>query len=70
VRFERYPRLDDLVEVEGDPAAIERAISALGMPRAGYTADRLADFVARFEARTGMRAATCDDDLAGEAARG
>ena len=26
VRFERYPRMDDLVEVEGHPAAIEKAL--------------------------------------------
>jgi predicted adenylyl cyclase CyaB len=63
VRFERYPRLDDLVEVEGTPDDIERAIAAIGLPRAGYTADRLSDFVARYEARTGERAATCDAAL-------
>ena len=57
VRFERYPRMDALVEVEGQPADIERAIGALGMPRDAFTADRLAEFVARFEARTGERAA-------------
>ena len=39
VRFERYPRMDALVEVEGPPGAIERAIEALGMPRAGFSAD-------------------------------
>ena len=35
VRFERYPRMDDLVEVEGDPERIERRV------RTGYC-DRLA----------------------------
>jgi adenylate cyclase class IV len=70
VRFERYPRLDDLVEVEGEPDAIERAIVIIGLPRDGYSADRLADFVARFEKRTGTRAATCDADLARGPARG
>ena len=63
VRFERYPRLDDLVEVEGAPEAIERAIVALGLPRAGFSTDRLSDFVARYEARSGGRAAICDADL-------
>ncbi|MDB4887210.1 MAG: hypothetical protein JWN79_2648 [Gemmatimonadetes bacterium] len=63
VRFERYPRLDDLVEVEGEPAEIERAIATLGMPREGYSADRLSDFVGRYEARTGRRAAICDAEL-------
>ncbi len=67
VRFERYPRMDDLVEVEGAPEAIERAITALGMPRASFTSERLTDFAMRYEARTGQRAAISDDDLAGSA---
>ena len=57
IRFEHYPRMDDLVEVEGSPEQIERAISILGMPRDGFTTDRLPDFVARFEQRTGHSAA-------------
>jgi len=56
IRFERYPRMDVLVEVEGPPEAIERAIEALGIPRERFTADGLATFMARFEARTGNRA--------------
>ena len=56
IRFERYPHMDVLVEVEGPPASIERAIEALGIPRERFTADRLATFMARFEARTGNRA--------------
>ena len=64
VRFERYPRMDTLVEVEGTPTAIERAIEALGMPRDGFSADRLPAFVARFEARTGQRAALSEQQLA------
>ena len=67
VRFERYPRMDDLVEVEGPPAAIERAIAALGLPRDAFTTERLPDFVRRFEERTGQRAAVCDAELTGEA---
>jgi len=63
VRFERYPRMDDLVEVEGEPAAIERAVASLGMPRDGFTADSLAAFVERYERRTGTRAALADADL-------
>jgi predicted adenylyl cyclase CyaB len=66
IRFERYPRMDALVEVEGDPTAIDRAIAATGLPRAGFTADRLSDFVRRFEARTGSRAALSDAVLPGE----
>ena len=56
IRFERYPHMDVLVEVEGPPEAIERAIEALGIPRERFSADRLAMFMARFEARTGNRA--------------
>jgi predicted adenylyl cyclase CyaB len=63
IRFERYPRMDALVEVEGVPAAIERAVAATGLPRDGFTAERLSDFVRRFEARTGSRAALSDAPL-------
>jgi len=63
VRFERYPRMDDLVEVEGAPEAIERAIAALGISRSAYTAERLTDFALRYEARTGGRAALSDAEL-------
>lgn len=67
VRLERYPRMDDLVEVEGTPEGIERAIDVLGVPRASFTTDRLPQFVERFQERTGERAALCDDELAGVA---
>ena len=66
VRFERYPRMDDLVEVEGTPAEIERAIAALGMPRDGFTSERLPDFVRRYEARSGKQAALSDAELRGD----
>jgi predicted adenylyl cyclase CyaB len=65
VRFERYPRLDDLVEVEGTPEEIERAIAAIGLPRHGFTSERLPDFVRRFESRTEQRAALSEDELRG-----
>lgn len=66
IRFERYPRMDDLVEVEGARDAIEQAIAALGMPRAGFLTDRLPDFARRFEERTGTRAAVSRAALAGD----
>lgn len=66
VRFEIYPRMDSLVEVEGTPEAIEKAIGTLDLPREGFTADRLPDFIARFEARTGERAALSARELRGE----
>jgi adenylate cyclase class IV len=67
VRFERYPRMDDLVEVEGEPEAIERAIAALGISRSAYTAERLTDFAMRYETRTGERAALSDAELGANA---
>ena len=65
VRFEEYPRMDTLVEVEGSPEDIEAAIQLLGLSRSGFTSDRLSAFVARFEARTGQRAALSSRELAG-----
>ncbi len=60
VRLEHYPLMDVLVEIEGPPAAIERAIETSGIPRDQFMADSLADFVARFERRTGRRAEMAD----------
>lgn len=57
IRFESYPRMDVLVEVEGEPESIEQAIEALGMARGQFSSDRLANFVERFEQRTGVGAA-------------
>lgn len=67
VRLERYPRMDDLVEVEGTTENIELAIERTGLPRAGFTSERLPDFVRRFEERTGVRAALSAAELAGGA---
>lgn len=67
IRFERYPRMDDLVEVEGAPDLIEHAIAALGLPRDGFTSERLPEFVRRFESRTGTPAALSDAELRGDA---
>ena len=66
VRFERYPRMDVLVEVEGTPETIEAAVAGTGLPRSAFTSDRLPAFVERYEARTGERAALCDRELAGD----
>ena len=65
IRFETYPRMDHLVEVEGQPDRIERAIEALGLPRDGFLTDRLPDFARRFEERTGTPAAVSHAALAG-----
>ena len=66
VRFEEYPDMDPLVEVEGPPEAIERAVKAIGLPREGFTSERLPEFVARFEARTGRRASLSQAELRGD----
>lgn len=65
IRLERYPRMDDLVEVEGTPDAIEGVVEKLGIPRSAFTSERLPAFVKRFERRTGESAALCDGELAG-----
>ncbi|HUF29821.1 MAG TPA: hypothetical protein VMM77_04085 [Gemmatimonadaceae bacterium] len=63
VRLERYPRMDDLIEVEGTPEAIEAAIAATGISREAFTSASLATFMGLFEARTGTAAAVSDAEL-------
>jgi predicted adenylyl cyclase CyaB len=63
VRLEWYPRMDVLVEVEGSPESIERAVAATGVPRSDFTADRLLDFAGRYEQRTGKAAVLRLDQL-------
>lgn len=66
VRFEQYPRMDLLVEIEGEPASIEAAIALLGIPRTAFTTDSLSAFARRYESRTGTKAALCERELAGD----
>jgi predicted adenylyl cyclase CyaB len=68
IRFEHYPRMDDLVEVEGVPEQIERAIIATGLPRSGFSSDRLPDFALRYRERTGHPAALSHLVFAGQVA--
>lgn len=56
VRIEWYPRMDVLVEVEGEKSAIEAAIARLGLPREEWRPDSLPLFAARYAARTGAPA--------------
>jgi adenylate cyclase class IV len=63
IRFERYPRMDVLVEVEGSQAGIEAAIQQLGIPRDEYSAGRLTEFAQKYEARTGLRPALSTSEL-------
>ena len=64
VRLERYPEMDSLVEVEGDPDTIERAIVVTGIPRGDFTPEALSEFVRRDEARTGTPARLSADGAA------
>lgn len=66
LRFERFPRMDTLLEVEGTEPAIEAAIAASGIPRSAFVTDRLFMFVQRYEARTGQRAAISEDESHGQ----
>ena len=53
VRLEWYPRMDVLIEVEGDSAGIEAALAVIKLPREVYTAEALAAFAQRYWERTG-----------------
>lgn len=56
LRVERYPEMDILVEVEGNPESIEQAIAATGLPRTEFLPESLPQFVSRYEKRTGRSA--------------
>ena len=56
LRLEWYPAMDVLLEVEGEPADIERAIAATGLERDQFLPESLPYFVAQYEARTGRAA--------------
>ena len=49
-RIEWYPRMDVLVEVEGDADGIERVIHASGLSRPSFTDEALTSFTARYDA--------------------
>lgn len=70
VRLETYPRMDVLLEVEGTPEAIERAIAASGIPRTDFTAEPLSEFVRRFEERSGRPAVLAATPIAPAAGSG
>lgn len=56
LRVERYPEMDILVEVEGDPESIEKAVAVTGLPREEFLPESLPEFVSRYEKRTGRPA--------------
>src|SRR4029077_17762107 len=58
LRLEWYPAMDVLLEVEGEPPEIERAIAATGLARDRFLPESLPYFVAQNEPRTGRAALT------------
>ena len=56
LRLEWYPAMDVLLEVEGAPDEIERAIAATGLPRESFLAESLPYFKEAYEKRTGRTA--------------
>jgi predicted adenylyl cyclase CyaB len=56
LRIEWYPAMDVLLEVEGAPEDIERAIAATGLPRDAFLAESLPYFKEAYEQRTGRTA--------------
>lgn len=53
LRLEWYPAMDVLLEVEGPPQDIERAIAATGLPRESFLPESLPFFTEAYEKRTG-----------------
>lgn len=66
LRLERYPVMDPLLEVEGEPVGIERAIGVTGIDRSHFRTDSLSEFVARYEKRTGRAAVVCGEIIGSE----
>ena len=56
VRIEWYPAMDVLVEIEGEPEAIESAVRATGLARERFLPEALPHFVNAYEQRTGRAA--------------
>jgi len=56
IRIEWYPAMDVLVEIEGEPQAIENAVRATGLGRDRFLPEALPHFVNAYEQRTGRTA--------------
>lgn len=65
-RLEWYPRMDVLIEVEGEEAGIEAALAVIGLPRDAFTPEPLRCFAERYGARTGRSAALAVAELLGD----
>ena len=66
VRLEWYPRMDTLIEIEGDAESIDAGIRASGLQRSAFTPESLSAFAARFAVRTGTPAAMTLDAIGTE----
>ncbi len=64
-RIEWFPRMDTLVEIEGEPEGIESLIAVTGLDRQSCVADSLASFTRRYEERTGQPGILSEDMLLG-----
>jgi hypothetical protein len=58
--------MDVLVEIEGPPEGIERAIAVTALPRESCVPDALVQFTARYTARTGRQALLAEAALGAE----
>ena len=68
-RLEWYPRMDTLIEIEGDAAGIDAVILATGLAREEFTPEALSAFAVRFASRTGTGAAMTLAELGSELPR-
>ncbi len=68
-RLEWYPRMDTLIEIEGDAEGIDAGIRATGLPRAAFTPEPLSVFTIRYSTRTGNAAALTLAELGSERPR-
>jgi predicted adenylyl cyclase CyaB len=62
LRLEWYPAMDVLLEVEGAPEDIERAIAATQLPRESFLTESLPYFTEAYEKRTGRTARVSRSD--------
>jgi len=63
LRLEWYPRMDVLIELEGEPAGIEAVLPLTGLSREQWHPDPLPLFAERYAARTGRPAVLTRDGL-------
>lgn len=62
LRIEVYPGMDTLIELEGEPDAIENRIGDVGIPRSAWVPWQLQEFVERYESRTGEAARLASEE--------